>query len=98
MLQELQTTGLTKADFLLRLFECERPDSEKGWGEALHVLGVISLVFSCLFMAELLASIWAFGFDYFRSWFHCFDAAIIVAAFVVDVLLKDILEEVGSLV
>lgn len=83
---------------MLRLFECERPDSEKGWGEALTVLGIISLVFSCLFMVELIASVWAFGLDYFRSLFHCFDAAIIVAAFVVDVLLKDVLEEVGSLV
>lgn len=77
---------------------CERPDSEKGWGRAISALGYVSLVFSCLFMAELLASVWAFGFGYFRSWFHCFDATVIVAAFVVDVLLKDVLEEVGGLV
>lgn len=35
---------------------------------------------------------------YFNSWFHCFDAAVIIAGFVVDVLLHGILEEVASLV
>lgn len=35
---------------------------------------------------------------YFNSWFHCFDAAVIVAGFVTDVLLHGILEEVASLV
>ena len=35
---------------------------------------------------------------YFRSWFHCFDATVIVAAFIIDVCLKGILEEAGSIV
>jgi hypothetical protein len=35
---------------------------------------------------------------YFNSWFHSFDAAVIVAGFIVDVLLHGILEEVASLV
>lgn len=35
---------------------------------------------------------------YFKSKFHCFDAIVIVAGFIVDVCLKGILEEVGSIV
>ena len=35
---------------------------------------------------------------YFRSWFHCFDAAVIVVGFVVDVILHGVVEEVASLV
>jgi hypothetical protein len=35
---------------------------------------------------------------YFKSWFHSFDATVIVAGFIVDVLLHGILEEVASLV
>ncbi|RAL64391.1 hypothetical protein DID88_001867 [Monilinia fructigena] len=49
-------------------------------------------------MVELAASVWAFGWSYFRSKFHCFDATVILAGFVVDVLLHGILEEVASLV
>ena len=33
---------------------------------------------------------------YFRSWFHCLDAAVIIASFVIDVALRGIIEEVGS--
>ncbi len=47
---------------------------------------------------ELLASIWAFGFKFFKSWFHCLDATVITVGFVIDVLLKGMLEEIGSLV
>lgn len=35
---------------------------------------------------------------YLRSKFHCFDATVIVASFIIDVLLRGILEEVASLV
>ncbi|KAF2100543.1 hypothetical protein NA57DRAFT_74149 [Rhizodiscina lignyota] len=70
----------------------------KGFEDALNVLGIVSLVFSCLFMVELLASIWAFGKDYLRSWFHIFDAVVIIVGFVVDVLLHGVLEEIASLV
>jgi len=56
------------------------------------------LVFSCIFMLELLLSVWAFGWRYFKSWFHSFDAIVIFAGFIVDVLLHGVLEEVASLV
>ncbi|KKY27368.1 putative ion transport [Diplodia seriata] len=49
-------------------------------------------------MAELLASVWAFGLAYFNSKFHCLDAIVIVASFVVDLLLRGPLEEVATLV
>ncbi len=35
---------------------------------------------------------------FFRSWFHCLDATVISAAFIIDVVLKGVLEEVGSIV
>jgi len=54
------------ADFLISLYTCEHSCGQdngmnKDLGEAQNVLGIVSLVFSCLFMVELLASIWAFG-------------------------------------
>ncbi len=36
--------------------------------------------------------------SYFKSKFHCFDATVIIAGFVVDVCLRGVIEEVGSLV
>ncbi|MCJ1307397.1 hypothetical protein MMC25_001043 [Agyrium rufum] len=91
------------ADFLISLYGCEHGCGKE---DELHdrldtaqdVLGIVSLVFSCLFMLELLASVWAFGFPFFMSKFHCFDAFVIVAGFVIDVCLKGVLEEVGSIV
>ena len=35
---------------------------------------------------------------YFKSWFHCLDAAVIIIAFIIDVGLQGVLEEVGSAV
>ena len=35
---------------------------------------------------------------YFKSKFHCFDALVITASFVVDVLLRGVIEEVASLI
>ena len=35
---------------------------------------------------------------YFKSKFHCFDATIILVGFVIDVCLKGVLEEAGSIV
>ena len=57
------------ADFLISLYlyehECCQPtDKYQGWHQAQEALEIISLTFSCLFMVELIASIWAFGFQY----------------------------------
>ncbi|KAK5114948.1 hypothetical protein LTR85_009986 [Meristemomyces frigidus] len=86
------------ADLILQLLTCEGRIPLKDGDKAQEVLGILSLVFSCLFMLELLASMWAFGLAYFNSKFHCLDAAVILAGFVLDVLLKGILEEIGSIV
>jgi len=86
------------ADFLIQILRCEGKIPDDNAEHTINALGIVSLVFSCLFMVELLASIWAFGFGYFRSKFHCFDAFVIVLGFFVDVLLKGVLEEAASLV
>ena len=55
------------ADFLISLYTCEhscgkKEGINKDLARAQDAIGIVSLVFSCLFMTELLASIWAFGF------------------------------------
>ncbi|KAK5133971.1 hypothetical protein LTR08_007091 [Meristemomyces frigidus] len=85
-------------DLILQLLTCEGRIPADNGETASEVLGILSLVFSCLFMLELLASVWAFGRSYFHSRFHCLDAAVIMAGFVIDVVLKGVLEEIGSIV
>ncbi len=57
------------ADFLISLYLCEREcgGKESTKYETLHdvqdALEIASLVFSSLFMVELIASVWAFGFQ-----------------------------------
>ena len=60
------------ADFLISLFICDHTCDkgepvDKRLPEAQDALGIVSLVFSCLFMVELLASIWAFGLGWVGS-------------------------------
>ena len=54
------------ADFLISLYTCEHSCGKtnglnKELGAAQDALGIVSLIFSCLFMAELVACTWAFG-------------------------------------
>ena len=61
--------GCIFADFLISLYVCEHYCGQKKSAArdllaAQDALGIVSLVFSCLFMAELIASVWAFGFMY----------------------------------
>lgn len=56
-------------DLLIGLFICEQacstdPKAGSSLEKAKNAFGIVSLVFSCLFMAELIASIWAFDFKY----------------------------------
>ena len=60
--------GCIFADFLISLYICDNTCGEghgvgDGLPKAQDALGIVSLVFSCLFMVELLASIWAFGLE-----------------------------------
>lgn len=51
------------ADFLISLHICEHSREDvRVWRKINEGLDILSLVFSCLFMAELLCSIYAFGF------------------------------------
>ncbi|KAF7189416.1 Voltage-gated hydrogen channel 1 [Pseudocercospora fuligena] len=85
-------------DLLITSLACEGHIPEKDAEKAGEVLGIVSLVFSCLFMVELLASIWSFGLAFFKSYFHCFDAIVIVTGLIIDILLRGTLEEIGSIV
>lgn len=56
-------------DILISLFACEQSCKSgkatgKGMKDAQKALGIVSLVFSCLFVVELLASIWVFNLRY----------------------------------
>lgn len=58
--------GIIFANFLISLYTCEHScgqgkGTNKELGQAQIFLGIASLVFSCLFMVELLASVCAFG-------------------------------------
>lgn len=115
ILVSLDVSGIF-ADLILQLVTCEGRVPLKDSNKAQTVLGIVSMVFSCLFMAELVASMWAFsvrrvsyyddwaaqtaytGDRFFYSWFHCLDATVITASFVVDVVLRGVVKEVGSLI
>lgn len=50
------------ADFLISLHICEyRHEDVRVWKNIDEALDILSLVFSCLFMVELLCSVFAFG-------------------------------------
>jgi membrane protein implicated in regulation of membrane protease activity len=86
------------ADIIINLYQCDTPSASPTWSLIRSILSVLGLLFSSLFMLELLFSIWAFGGGYFSSKFRCFDSVVIVAGFATDVVLHGVLEEVASLV
>ncbi|KAF2166831.1 hypothetical protein M409DRAFT_66392 [Zasmidium cellare ATCC 36951] len=86
------------ADLIITSLACEGHVKKDDASRVTEILGIVSLVFSCLFMLELLASIWAFGLSFFKSAFHCLDAVVIIAGLVIDILLRGTLEEIGSIV
>jgi hypothetical protein len=49
------------ADILINLYQCDEGDTSPRWNEVRDSLGIAGLVFSCLFMLELILSVWAFG-------------------------------------
>lgn len=54
------------ADFLISLYICDLECKKgrkvgKSLPEAQNALGIVSLIFSCLFLVELIASLWAYG-------------------------------------
>ncbi|KAK4447912.1 hypothetical protein QBC34DRAFT_381751 [Podospora aff. communis PSN243] len=88
------------ADIFVALIACDLHLPKEGnWvqhtREGLHITAT---VFSGLFLVELLIAVWAFGVGFFKEWFHCFDAFVIVASFIIDVVTHGTLEEIGSLI
>jgi voltage-gated hydrogen channel 1 len=49
------------ADIIINLYQCDEGDTNPKWDDVREGLGIAGLVFSCLFLVELCASIWAFG-------------------------------------
>ncbi|KAJ4422502.1 hypothetical protein N0V82_002836 [Gnomoniopsis sp. IMI 355080] len=86
-------------DILIALIDCDKRIKNDAWvPEVREALERAGLVFSCLFLTELILCLWAFGFKYLNSWFHIFDALVIIVSFLVDVLTRGVVEEVASLV
>ncbi|KAI3394677.1 hypothetical protein diail_2424 [Diaporthe ilicicola] len=87
------------ADIFITLIDCDSRIKNDAWVPGVRkALEQAGLVFSCLFLAELITSLWAFGLEFLHSWFHIFDALVIVASFLIDVLTRGVVEEVASLV
>lgn len=51
------------ADIIINLYQCDKDDegADPVWDDVREALGIAGLVFSCLFMLELVLSVWAFG-------------------------------------
>ena len=52
------------SDIIINLYQCDNDKEGKTdpiWNEVRDGLGIAGLIFSCLFMAELIVSVWAFG-------------------------------------
>ncbi|KAJ5128644.1 hypothetical protein N7476_007264 [Penicillium atrosanguineum] len=90
------------SEFLIQLHVCESKQKghgvDRGWGVTEQALSVTGLVISCLFMMELIVAVLSFGLGYFSNWFHIFDSLVILVAFVIEIALQGMVEELGSLV
>ncbi|KAJ5673522.1 hypothetical protein N7507_002649 [Penicillium longicatenatum] len=90
------------SEFLIQLHVCESKERhhriDRRWGVTEEALGITGLVISCLFMLELIVAVLSFGIGYFSSWFHIFDSLVIIVAFVIEIALQGLEEELGSLV
>ncbi|KAI0007923.1 hypothetical protein F4779DRAFT_481771 [Xylariaceae sp. FL0662B] len=87
------------ADIFIALVTCELGIRYDGWVTLMRgALANFSLGLSCIFMVELTLSLFADGLEYLRSWFHCFDAFVIVVSFAIDLLEHNTVEQIASLV
>ncbi|KAI1081120.1 hypothetical protein F5B20DRAFT_72348 [Whalleya microplaca] len=87
------------ADILIALVTCELGIRYDGWVTVTRsALTNFSLALSCIFMVELTLSLFADGLGYFGSWFHCFDAFVIVVSFAIDLLEHNTVEQIASLI
>ncbi|OTB07065.1 hypothetical protein M426DRAFT_93679 [Hypoxylon sp. CI-4A] len=87
------------SDIFIALITCEIGVEDDAWVRPTrNALTVFSLSLSCVFIVELLLSLFADGWRYFKSWFHRFDAFVIVVGFAIDLLEHNTAEEIASLV
>ncbi|KAL7938961.1 hypothetical protein V8C35DRAFT_276178 [Trichoderma chlorosporum] len=94
----LDVTALL-ANVFIQLIACEMHQNDEPWVDQLtEGLEIAGLVFSSLFLLELVACLFAFGLRFLASWFHLFDAAVIIASFVIDVTSRGLTESIGSLI
>jgi hypothetical protein len=49
------------ADIIINLYQCDEKDTDPKWDDIRNGLDIAGLVFSCLFILELLLSVWAYG-------------------------------------
>lgn len=75
--------------------DCHRPGQRSEQPEWLEVLSHISLGITALFLVEIPLTLWSLGFRWYNpwggiahSWLHLFDATVIVATFVLEVVLR----------
>ncbi|KAI0134615.1 hypothetical protein BJ170DRAFT_729809 [Xylariales sp. AK1849] len=86
-------------DIFIALITCELDRQDEKWVEPTRsALTSFSLVLSCLFLIELMLSLWAEGLQYLSRWVACFDAFVIVTSFAIDLLEHNVAEEIASLV
>ncbi|EXF80946.1 uncharacterized protein BDZ83DRAFT_746954 [Colletotrichum acutatum] len=87
------------ANIFVELVACDMKREDEPWVKNTREgLTIAGLVFSSLFLIELVLCVIAFGWRYFAEWFHLLDGIVIVASFVIDVLSHGIVEEIASLV
>ncbi|KAF3809250.1 hypothetical protein GCG54_00011446 [Colletotrichum gloeosporioides] len=87
------------ANIFIELVACDMKREDEPWvKDTREGLTIAGLVFSCMFMIELMLCVLAFGLRYFKDWFHLLDGVVIIASFVIDVLSHGIVEEIASLV
>ncbi|PHH61932.1 hypothetical protein CDD81_7737 [Ophiocordyceps australis] len=87
-------------NIFIQLIACKMHQNDEPWvlGVA-HGLGTAGLIFSCLFLVELIVCLSAFGpRAYFASCFHIFDATIVVLSFFIDVGVTGLAANIGSLI
>ena len=83
---------------ILRLLACEQCIPPRPGVRTECALDIVGLALTCLFVVELGARVWVTGWAYFRPWFDCLDAMVIVLDFAVGILLEGALRQVASLV
>ncbi|KAI1130070.1 hypothetical protein F5Y10DRAFT_236583 [Nemania abortiva] len=86
-------------EIFIALITCELHRQDEAWVTPTQdALAVFALTMSCIFVVELILSVFADGIRFFASWFHQLDAFVILVSFAVDLLQHSIATEIASLI